>query len=232
MSPPEFKAESARELSAEDAASPQHRQLEALLSAPSLTKALRLDEVQAYLCAALCGPQPMAEAAWMSRALGGSAALASQAGQDSVAALRAFAQNLEQQLAQGQAPTLIFYAEEKHSGGFGSSNALEQKYLRWCNAYLSAVDDSAEDWFVALGDELAEQADPISRQTIDQLDEYLFPLLVLSGLAKAAARESGEPWPQGSEELALMEDSAAELPQAIADIYCLWVKQAQRSASV
>ena len=44
--------------------------LEELLSDDALPNAMRLDEIQGYLCAALTGPQPIPEEEWLADALG------------------------------------------------------------------------------------------------------------------------------------------------------------------
>ena len=56
--------------------------LETLLDAPEMQDALRLDEIQGYLCAALSGPQPMPEEDWLADTLGNEDALASEAGRE------------------------------------------------------------------------------------------------------------------------------------------------------
>ena len=58
--------------------------LETLLDDPSLTEAMRLDEIQGYLCAALSGPQAIAEDDWLADVLGSEEALESETGEDEV----------------------------------------------------------------------------------------------------------------------------------------------------
>lgn len=52
--------------------------LESLLDDPSFDEAMRLDEVQGYLCAALAGPEPISEAECLLEILGSETGVASR----------------------------------------------------------------------------------------------------------------------------------------------------------
>ena len=80
--------------------------LESLLDEPELPEAMRLDEVQGYLCAVLSGPQPLPEDVWLADVLGNEEALATDSGRDAAELLRAFARSLEASLAAGEPPIL------------------------------------------------------------------------------------------------------------------------------
>ena len=56
--------------------------LETLLDDPALSEAMRLDEIQGYLCAALSGPQAIPEDDWLADVLGSEEALESEAGRE------------------------------------------------------------------------------------------------------------------------------------------------------
>jgi uncharacterized protein len=75
--------------------------LETLLDDPALQDAMRLDEIQGYLCAALSGPQAIAEEDWLADILGGEEALDSEAGSEAAELLRGLAAALEAELAAG-----------------------------------------------------------------------------------------------------------------------------------
>ena len=188
--------------------------LETLLDDPALQESMRLDEIQGYLCAVLSGPQAMVEEEWLIDALGSEAALETEAGREAAELLRAFAKALEAELAAGEPPILLLYGKEDDENG-------PSDYLPWCQAYLAGVDASEEDWFEFLGedeDESSEDSDEIS-----YLDERLFPLMVLTGEAEAAAREHGEEWPEGEERDEMINDCEEDMPQAITDIYRFWL---------
>ena len=83
--------------------------LEELLADPSLENAMRLDEAQGYLCAALAGPQPMPPEQWLADILGNETALEIPVGLEAAGLLRQFADALEAELAEGTPPVLLLY---------------------------------------------------------------------------------------------------------------------------
>jgi uncharacterized protein len=186
--------------------------LEALLETPELEDAMRLDEIQGYLCAALAGPRPIDEEDRLIDVLGGENALDSGPGREAAGLIRQFAAALADSLAAGEAPILLLYP--KDDGDDGPSD-----YLPWCQAYLAGVDQAAEDWFEYIEDQDDEDAEKES----DYLDERLFPLMVLNGEAEAAAREHDEAWPEEDERAALEQECEEDLPQAVVDIYRFWL---------
>jgi uncharacterized protein len=188
-------------------------QLESLLDEPELQEAMRLDEIQGYLCAALSGPQPIPEEDRLFDILGSEEALKTDAGREATELLKKFAEALEVGLAAGEPPVLLLYPKESDENG-------PSDYLPWCQAYLSGVDAADEDWFESLEDE--ENAVEETSEEIGFLDERLFPMMVLTGEAEAAAREHGEEWPDNEERLQIENDCEEDLPQAVADIYRFW----------
>ena len=189
--------------------------LEELLSDDALPNAMRLDEIQGYLCAALTGPQPIPEEEWLADALGDEALLETEIGREAAELLRRFAAALEEELAAGEPPVLLLYGKEGDENG-------PSDYLPWCQSYLAGVDAAEEDWFEALGDE-DEDLDEESADEIEYLDERLFPLMVLTGEAEDAAREHGEEWPEGEEREQIASECEDDLPQAVTDIYRFWL---------
>lgn len=188
--------------------------LEALLDEPELEEAMRLDEIQGYLCAALSGPQAIAEEDWLLDILGSEDALASEAGQEVAALLRKFAEALETELADGEPPVLLLY-------GKGEEEDAASDYAPWCQAYLAGVDAAETDWFEFLGDNADAEDD--DNEEVEYLDERLFPFMVLTGEAKAAAEEHGEEWPQDEEEAQIQTECEEDLAQAVVDIYRFWL---------
>ena len=189
--------------------------LEALLDDPGLPEAMRLDEVQGYLCAALCGPSALPEEIWLADILGSEEALASPAGQEVAALLRDFAAALEAELASDEPLVLYLYGRDGDENG-------PSDYQPWCQAYLAGVDAAEDDWFEYLGDD-EDDLDEEEGEEIEYLDERLFPLMVLTGEAEAAAREHGEQWPEGEALDELLADCETDLPQAVSDIYRFWL---------
>jgi len=191
---------------------PQFFRLEQLLEDPALPQALRLDEAHGFLCAALSGPQPMAEEQWLDEILGEPEAGSEDLLREAADLLRPFVAELEAALAGGQPALLLLYPIDGEEGAAGD-------YFPWCQAYLEGVDAASEDWFDALGaDDDKEDSDEIR-----YLDEQLFLLFMLTGDAEEAARASGEDW-LSDEELNRLEDECEEkLPQAVTAIYRFWV---------
>lgn len=188
--------------------------LEELLADPSLENAMRLDEAQGYLCAALAGPQPMPPEQWLADILGNETALEMPVGLEAAGLLRQFADALEAELAEGTPPVLLLYPCDE-------TEDSPSDYVPWCQAYLAGVDAAEEDWFEFLGEDDAEDDEEV-REEVAYVDECLFPLMVLTGEAGAAAREHGEDWPQGEELEQVLRDCEEDLPQAVADLYCFW----------
>ena len=195
--------------------------LEELLSDPALPEAMRLDEIQGYLCAALSGPQPIAEEEWLADVLGDETLLETEIGREAAELLRRFATALEEELAAGEPPVLLLYGKEDDENG-------PSDYVPWCQAYLAGVDAAEEDWFEFLGENEDGEVDEDSGDEISYLDERLFPMMVLTGEAEAAATEHGEDWPGGEERDQIINDCEEDLAQAVTDIYRFW--QAKRGS--
>lgn len=179
--------------------------LENLLEDPSFDAAMRLDEVQGYLCAALAGPVPVSEGDWLEEILGSEEALDTEAGKEAADILRRFAADLVANLVNDEPLTLYLYPTSEEDDA-------PSDFEPWCLAYLHGVDTAAEDWFDGLTDE----------EEVEWLDERLFPLMVLTGEAEAAAKQHGEPWPEGKELDDLLNQSREELARAVSEIYLFW----------
>ena len=186
--------------------------LEALLEDPALEEAMRLDEVQGYLCAALSGPTQIDPDDRLIDILGNEEALDSDAGREAAEIIGRFAEVLEADLAAGNPPVLLLYPKDE-------SEDSASDYLPWCQAYLAGVDQATDDWFEFLEDDRSEDAE----EQINYLDERLFPLMVLTGEAEAAAKEHGEEWPEGDERAEIEQECEEDLPQAVVDIYRFWL---------
>jgi uncharacterized protein len=193
---------------------PQLLRLEQLLGDPALPEAMQLDEAHGFLCAALSGPQPIAEEQWLSEIFGTPQAGSEDLLREASELLRPFVAALEAELAAGKPPLLLLYPIDGEEGAAGD-------YFPWCQGYLQGVDAASEEWFDALGaEEDKEESDEIR-----YLDEQLFPLFMLTGDAEEAARAAGEDW-LSDEELDRLELECEEkLPQAVSAIFRFWVAQ-------
>ena len=190
----------------------QFQRLEELLDEPVLDQAMRLDEAQGYLCAALSGPQPVSETDWLSQVLGSVDAGSSETGREAADLLRLLAARLQTELASGEPPLLVLYEQDDDENAGGA-------YVPWCQAYLHGIDNAPQDWFETLG----ADDDKEDSEEIAYLDEQLFPLFMLTGDAEAAAIAAGEDWFSGRELERLREECEENLPQAVSNIYRFWI---------
>jgi len=188
--------------------------LEELLGDPALPEAMRLDECQGYLCAALAGPQPIAATHWLEDLLGCPEESGGEVRREAAALLRLLAEHLEAELASSQPLLLLLYPAD------GDEDAPSD-YVPWCEGYLRGVDAATEDWFDFLG----ADDEGGGNDEIDYLDDQLFPIYVLVGDAEAGARDAGEEWPSGEEREHLHRQCEDELPQAVSNIYRFWRAQ-------
>jgi uncharacterized protein len=191
--------------------------LEVLLDMPELEEAMRLDEIQGYLCAALSGPRPIDEKSRLIDILGNAEALDSAAGREAAGLIRRFAEVLAADLATGRPLALLLYPQDEDDG--------VSDYSPWCHAYLSGVDQADDDWFERLEKDGGEAAEELA----DYLDERLFPLMVLTGEAEAAAREHGESWPEGDERAVIEQECRENLAQAVGEIHRFWLDRRPRT---
>ncbi|EXI68812.1 MAG TPA: UPF0149 family protein [Candidatus Accumulibacter phosphatis] len=195
---------------------PDHHllRLEELLDDPALPQAMRLDECQGYLCAALSGPQPIPESQWLEEVLGCPEEPGNEVARQAADLLRRLASGLEAELASGKPLLLLLYPEDEDEDAASD-------YVPWCEGYLRGVDTATDDWFDFLG---ANDDHPDSDE-VAYLDEQLFPLYLLVGDAEKAAREANEEWPAGEELEQVREECEDQLPQAVSNIYRFWLAQ-------
>lgn len=206
-------------------AKPRLSRLEQLLGDAALEQAMPLDQAQAYLCAALSGPQPIPEEQWLAEVLGATPDGLGEAGWEAADLLRLLAAELQSELASDEPLELLLHAKEGDETGASD-------YVSWCQGYLHGIDNGNEDWFAALGAEDGKE----DNDEVAYLDEQLFTLFVLTGDAEAAAEAAGEEWFSGEELQRLQLESEEKLPQVVADIYRFWVakrrvKTIRRSAA-
>lgn len=186
--------------------------LEQLLDDPDLQQAMRLDEAQGYLCAALTGPQPTPEEQWLDEVLGSAEGDGGEGRREAADLLRQLAAQLQSELAGSEPPLLLLYAQDDEENS-------PSDYVPWCQAYLHGIDSAAVDWFEALG----ADDDKEDSEEIAYLDEQLFPLFLLTGDAEAAARAAGEEWLSASELERMREECEDRLPETVRNIFHFWL---------
>jgi yecA family protein len=92
---------------------------------------MRLDETQGYLCAALAGPQPIPEGQWLSEVLGDAEDRFGAAGREAAALLRLLAARLQVELASGEAPLLLLYAEDDDENSCQRLHSVVRSLSAW-----------------------------------------------------------------------------------------------------
>jgi len=152
---------------------------------------LPLDAVQGLLCAVVSAPAPVPPSRWLPAVLGEEHQFASDdEARDITALLMGLHNDVARQLNEGEGFDFILY------GGEGEDH---ESIAIWCEGYLQGVGLAEPGW-----DEGTESED---------LDEMLFPFLMLSGHWKEIAEENGElPMDSAEEEKVL-----AELRLSLAD---------------
>jgi uncharacterized protein len=169
--------------------------LETLLdSEPLRGDAMPLDALQGLFFAIASGPDPIAPAEWLSVALGENPEFAGDAQKrETIELLMRFQRQAAAEVA-GEGFEFILYGPE---GG-------DKDYATWCSGYLDGVGLASVDWF--------ERGDP------DEVDELLYPFVVLAGELPAKERRAFRP----DEWAKLVKACEDGLADAIVDIREYW----------
>lgn len=163
-------------------------------------EAMLLDELQGLLCAIVSAPDPIPASRWMPVALGVSPKWVSpQQAEDAKALVTRLHDDISRSLASGEGVELILYPRE------GTENV---DYRPWAQGYLEGVNLADPPW--------ESHGDP------DDVDELLFPFLILAGAMEedeALRKEMGLTRAQAAR---LIDDCEAELPDAVLEVYGHW----------
>lgn len=167
---------------------------ELLDSRVSDSGSMRADEMQAYLLAAVSGPDEVRAEQWLPEVLGGEAFSDGE-----TAEIRALGEALAAAMAaeikqERRLPELWLYEDENG----------ETDYFTWCNAYVYALDTLETDWF--------EQADN------EDFEDSFFPLMALAGIYDEDGEE-GIALDLSERETARLKE---ELPERLLDIALFW----------
>ncbi|MBL8487257.1 MAG: UPF0149 family protein [Rhodocyclaceae bacterium] len=166
-------------------------------------EAMRLDELQGFLCALLGGPESPPPEAWLPVALGEAPAFRDEAeAREFQELLMRFRDHLAAQLEAGEDPVLIVYDPEEgeHASGL----------TPWCDGYLLGTELSPVDWVEAAGEHAEDMV------------ELLEDFYLLEGSLKEDAEASGGPWMSEAQEARLMDEAAARLAARVVEIHDFW----------
>jgi uncharacterized protein len=177
------------------------RQLEAWLARPPFVGVtMPLDAMQGLFCAVASAPDLIPPNTWLPAVLGEDFEFENDEQMHEVIDLimRYYNATVDE-LMEGRGITLQIYANEEG----------EDDYALWCLGYLEGVGLSTQDW----GEEVSE------------LSELMFPISVLSGVARDMAEEDEVPWPQGAQEAALLETCQDDLVDSVIAIHRYWLSR-------
>lgn len=171
---------------------PDLDRLERYLAAPERPQSmLPLDATQGLLCAVVSAPSPVMPSRWLPAVLGEEHEFSTlEEAREITALLMALHNDVARQLNEGDGFEFILY------GGDGEDH---DSIATWCEGYLMGVGLAEPGW--------EEGTDP------EDLEEMLFPFLMLSGSWKEMLEEGGEPPMAPAEE----EKILAELRLSLAD---------------
>ncbi len=177
--------------------------LEELLEAEVFNgEAMRLDEVQAMLCAVISAPQPVSPTLWLPEALGEGMAVADNAEVAEVLELlMRFNNDIARALLADETVAPLLYPVDE--------TAEEYDFAAWADAYVFGA---------GLGGDWYEQAG----KHADDLSELLEPLFLLNGMLKEDAEKSGERWFSPAKEARLVADIQEKLPLIVQSLYNFW----------
>jgi uncharacterized protein len=177
--------------------------LEQYLNAPERTEStLPLDMVQGLFAAVASAPSAIPQEKWVAEILGDSHAFDSEEEEREITGLLArFLEDTARQLNEGGGFDFILYGTEDEGDDLGS----------WAEGYLLGVELAQPRW-----DELTDEED---------LDNILYPFLVLTGDARRLALESGEEWMSDDEEAKLVADVRENFATHLLDVRHYWFEK-------
>lgn len=176
--------------------------LEELLEAEVFgDQAMRLDEVQAMLCAVVSGPLPVEPAVWLKEALGDGAGSEDPLVAETADLLMRLNNDIARVLLDNDTVEVLLYPVEEDSE--------EYDYAAWADAYVFGA-GLAGDWYDLAG------------KHADDLSELLEPMFFLNGMLKEDAEEVGERWFPPAEEARIIADIQENLPVIVQTLYNFW----------
>ncbi|MCL2525316.1 MAG: UPF0149 family protein [Betaproteobacteria bacterium] len=168
-------------------------------------EAMRLDEIQAMLCAVVSGPQPVMPAVWLPEALGENIEAASdpRVGETLELLMRLNNDIAAALLADETIAPILYPVDE---------SGEQYDYAAWADSYIFGA-NLAGDWFELAG------------KHADDLSELLEPLFLLNGMLKEDIEKSGERWFPPAEEARLVADIEDNLPLIVQTLYNFWRRE-------
>ena len=182
--------------------------LEELLEAEVFAgEAMRLDEVQAMLCAVVSSPEPVPPAVWLPEALGkGMDNVDNPAVPEVVELLMRLNNDIAAALLADETVAPVLYPVDESCETYD--------FEAWADSYVFGA-GLAGDWFELAG------------KHAEDLSELLEPMFMLNGMLKEDAEKAGERWFSPAEEARLVEDIQDNLPVIVQTLYNFWRNKRQ-----
>ena len=164
--------------------------------------AMRLDEIQAMLCAVVSGPVPVMPAVWLPEALGkGIDSVSDGVVSETIELLMRLNNDLAAALRDDETIAPVLYPLDE--------TCEEYDYAAWADTYVFGA-GLAGDWFELAG------------KHSDDLSELLEPMFLLNGMLKEDVEKAGERWFPPAEEARLVADIQENLPVIVQTLYNFW----------
>jgi len=178
--------------------------LEELLEADIFNgDAMRLDEIQAILCAVVSGPVAVPPTVWLPEVLG--EGMASAEGDpilgEAVELLMRLNNDIAAALLADETVSPVLYPLDE--------KCEDYDYAAWADSYVFGA-GLAGDWYELAG------------KHADDLSELLEPMFLLNGMLKEDVEKSGERWFAPAEEARLVADIQENLPVIVQTLYNFW----------
>ena len=163
--------------------------------------AMRLDEVQAMLCAIVSGPEPVLPSVWLPEALGKGMETDDTVVAETVELLMRLNNDIAAALLADETVAPVLYPEDESCETYD--------YAAWADSYVFGA-GLAGDWYELAG------------KHADDLSELLEPMFMLNGMLKEDVEKSGERWFTPAEEARLVADIQENLPVIVQTLYNFW----------
>lgn len=177
--------------------------LEVLLDSPAFGgEAMRLDEIQAMLCAIVSGPEEIPADVWLAAALGENPAYEDEAQAAEVTDLLVrLCNDLTLALQEGRTIAPILYPVDEACEDYD--------YEAWADAYVYGC-GLGNDWFEQAG------------KHADDLSGLLEPMFLLNGMLKEDVEKHGEKWFSPAEEARVVAEAEDGLPAIVQALFDFW----------
>ncbi len=175
-------------------------------------EAMRLDEIQAMLCAIVSGPETVLPSAWLPEALGeGLDQSESPEVLETLELLMRLNNDIASNLLSGEGVQLILYPQDEEGE--------EYDYDAWADAYVFGA-GLGGDWYDLAG------------KHAEDLSELLEPMFLLNGMLREDAEKQGERWFSPAEEARLVADIQENLPVIVQTLYNFWRNKRTGSTTI